>query len=244
VQNHILQTLSLLAMEPPATSGDEAIRDEKVKVFRSMRTLHTDQVVRGQFDGYREVTGVAPDSDVETYVALEAWIDSWRWQGVPFLIRAGKRLPETVTEVLVTLKPPPPGVFGDPGPPAGPVNYVRFRLGPQVAVALGVRAKRAGEDFTGDPVELLFVDRTTRDEMGPYERLLGDALDGEQLLFARQDGVEEAWRVVDHVVRHHHTVLPYPPGSWGPEPASDLARRVGGWYDPVVGSGSSGTAPA
>lgn len=244
VQNHLLQTLSLLAMEPPATGGAEAIRDEKVKVFRSMRTLRPDQVVRGQFEGYRAEPGVAADSDVETYVALEAWIDSWRWQGVPFLVRAGKGLPETVTEVLVTLKPPPPGAFGDSEPPAGPGNYLRFRLGPEVAVALGARAKRAGEGFTGEAVELLFVDQPRRDEMGPYERLLGAALNGEQLLFSRQDGVEEAWRIVDHVVGHHHPAIPYARGTWGPAEADALARHTGGWLDPVVDGGPPARAGA
>jgi len=244
VQNHILQTVSLLAMEPPAARGVEAIRDEKVKVFRSMRTLRTDRVVRGQFDGYRGRPGVAPDSDVETYVAIEAWIDSWRWEGVPFLIRTGKKLPETVTEVLVELKAPPQQVFGETASTAGPANYLRFRLGPEVALALGARAKRAGEGFEGEPVELLFVDQPGHDEMGPYERLLGDALDGEQLLFARQDGVEEAWRVVDHVVREHHPAIPYAPGTWGPQEADELARHVGGWYDPVVRGGPPSTAPA
>ncbi len=244
VQNHLLQTVSLLAMEPPAGRGAEAIRDEKVKVFRSMRTLRSDQVVRGQFDGYRRQPGVAPDSDVETYVAIEAWIDSWRWEGVPFLIRTGKLLPETVTEVLVELKAPPQQVFGDAAPVTGPVNYLRFRLGPQVAMALGARAKRPGEGFDGEPVELLFVDQPSRDAMGPYERLLGDALDGEQILFARQDGVEEAWRVVDHVVHDHRPALPYAPGTWGPPEADALARHVGGWHDPVVVHEPPGDAPA
>lgn len=233
VQNHLLQVIALLAMEPPVGHGVETFRDEKEKVFRAMRPLRRDDVVRGQFDGYRNEQGVAPDSDVETYFAGRFMIDSWRWAGVPFYVRAGKELPVTCTEVMMELKAPPQRVFADSEPPPGKGNYVRFRVSPTVSIALGARAKKPGEDFVGEAVELA-VTEAERDEMSAYERLIGDALAGETLLFAREDGVEAAWRVVDHVIHDHPKSIPYAPGTWGPAEADRLVASHGGWHDPVL----------
>jgi glucose-6-phosphate 1-dehydrogenase len=233
VQNHLLQVIALLAMEPPVGGTVEALRDEKEKVFRAMRTLCHDDVVRGQFAGYRDEDGVSPDSDVETYIAARFMIDSWRWGGVPFYVRAGKKLPITCTEVMVELKAPPQRVFADSEPPPGKTNYVRFRLSPDIAIALGARAKAPGEDFVGEQLEL-YVCNNAPDEMSAYERLIGDALDGETLLIAREDGVEAAWRVVDGVVHDHPDAIPYEPGTWGPEQAGALVASHGGWHDPML----------
>jgi glucose-6-phosphate 1-dehydrogenase len=232
VQNHLLQVIALLAMEPPVGSGVEALRDEKEKVFRAMRSLQPDDVVRGQFEGYRAENGVAPDSDVETYLAARFMVDSWRWGGVPFFVRTGKKLPLTCTEVMVELKPPPQRVFADSEPPPGKTNYMRFRVNPVVAIALGARAKKPGEDFVGEGLEL-YLCNADPDEMTAYERLLGDAMAGETLLFAREDGVEAAWRVVDAVLRDHLSAIPYKPGTWGPAEAERLVAAHGGWHDPT-----------
>ncbi len=232
VQNHLLQVIALLAMEPPVGHGVEALRDEKEKVLRAMRPLRRDDVVRGQFDGYRNETGVAADSDVETYFAGRFMIDSWRWEGVPFYVRAGKELPVTCTEVMVELKAPPQRVFADSEPPPGKTNYLRFRVSPRVSIALGARTKKAGEEFVGEPVELSVSD-TDRDEMSAYERLIGDAIAGETLLFAREDGVEAAWRVVDRVIRDHPASIPYATRTWGPPEADRLVASHGGWHDPL-----------
>jgi glucose-6-phosphate 1-dehydrogenase len=233
VQNHLLQVVALLAAEPPVGTGVEALRDEKEKVFRAMRPLAPADLVRGQFDGYRKEDGVAPDSDVETYVALKLFIDSWRWGGVPFYIRAGKNLPVTCTEVRVELKSPPQQVFPESLPTPGDTNYLRFRLNPKVAIALGARAKTPGENFTGRQLELYLCDQHP-DEMKPYERLLGDAMHGEMLLFAREDGVEAAWAVVEPVLEQHAPVIVYPVHSWGPKEGDSLIQADGGWHDPVV----------
>lgn len=233
VQNHLLQVIALLAMEPPVGGGVESLRDEKEKVFRAMRALRPHDVVRGQFEGYRDEDGVAPDSDVETYLATRCMIDSWRWSGVPFYVRTGKKLPVTCTEVVVELKSPPQRVFADSEPPPGKTNYLRFRLNPVVAIALGARAKKPGEDFVGEPLEL-YVCNAGPDEMSAYERLIGDAMEGEPLLFAREDGVEAAWRVVDGVLRDHPAAIPYRPGTWGPSEADRLVASHGGWHDPEV----------
>jgi glucose-6-phosphate 1-dehydrogenase len=237
VQNHLLQVVALLAAEPPVGTGVEALRDEKEKVFRAMRPLAPADLVRGQFDGYREEDGVAADSDVETYVALKLFIDSWRWGGVPFYIRAGKNLPVTCTEVRVELKSPPQQVFPESLPTPGDTNYLRFRLNPKVAIALGARAKTPGENFTGRQLELYLCDQHP-DEMKPYERLLGDAMHGEMLLFAREDGVEAAWEVVEPVLEQHAPVITYPVHSWGPKEADSLIQADGGWHDPIVEPGS------
>jgi glucose-6-phosphate 1-dehydrogenase len=230
VQNHLLQVVSYLAMEAPASTYAEAIRDEQAKVLRTIRPLSTDEMVRGQFRGYRQEPGVAPDSYIATYAALRLWVDSWRWQGVPFYVRTGKCLAVTATEVCVELKHPPPVVFREPPPPIG--NYVRFRLSPEVAIAIGARAKRAGEGMHGEPVELSVVKRTAG-EMDAYERLLGDAMVGDATLFARQDVVEAAWAVVDPVIHGPSPMYEYDPGTWGPPEADRLVQQVGGWNTPV-----------
>jgi len=235
VQNHLLQVVAFLAMEPPVNGSGDALRDEKVKVFRSLRPLVPRDLVRGQFSGYRKEPGVAPDSTVETFAALQLNIDSWRWSGVPFYLRAGKCLPVTATEVVVELRSPPARVFGD-APPAQP-NYVRFRVGPDVAIALGAHAKLAGERMAGREVEL-FVDQKAADEMEPYERLIGDALSGDATLFAREDEVEAAWAVVDPVLRAGTPVYDYTPGTWGPTQAFDIIHGECGWHDPGASAAS------
>ncbi|MDE2613530.1 MAG: glucose-6-phosphate dehydrogenase [Burkholderiales bacterium] len=225
VQNHMLQVLAHLVMEPPVGAGAEALRDEKVKVFRGIRPLAADALVRGQYDGYRAEAGVAADSQVETFVALRLHLDSWRWAGVPIFIRAGKRLATTATEVMVRLKAPPQQVFGAPATP----NYLRFRLGPdRVAIALGANTKRAGPAMDGESVEL-YVCNDGGAEMSAYERLIGDALKGDPTLFAREDGVEAAWRIVDPVLHAPLTVHAYGQGSWGPAEADAMVAPYGGW---------------
>ncbi len=233
VQNHLLQTVALLAMEPPVGPEVEALRDAKEKVFFAMDTLHRPDLVRGQFDGYRDEDGVDPSSDVETYAAARFHIDSWRWAGVPFYIRAGKNLPITCTEVRVELHRPPQRVFREYEQAPRDSNYLRFRLNPKVQIALGARAKAPGESFTGHNIELALTDDHP-DEMTAYERLLGDAMSGENLLFAREDGVEAAWRVVNDVLTDHEKAVPYKPHTWGPPQAEALIRDADGWHDPVL----------
>ena len=230
VQNHLLQVTALLAMEPPTGGGHEAVRDAKALVFEAMRPLRPAEVVRGQFRGYRQEPGVAPDSQVETFAALRLHIESWRWAGVPFYIRAGKCLPVTSTEVLVELKRPPQAVFGHVEP--GQTNYLRFQLSPSVMISLGARAKMPGEAMVGEEVELVASHQGT-DEMSPYERLLGDALRGDATLFARQDSVEGAWRVVDPILGNVTPVHEYEQGSWGPVEADRIIARDGGWHCPA-----------
>ena len=189
--------------------------------------------MRGQFEGYREEEGVAPDSDVETFAAVRLHVDSWRWADVPFYIRAGKEMPQTFTEVRVELHRPPQRVFGGLGAMPHDNNYLRFRLSPDVVIAIGAMAKTPGEDMTGHPVELI-LKNDEPDEMTAYERLLGDALDGETFLFAREDGVESAWRVVDDVLRDHGPAHPYAKGTWGPPEADEIVDDPHGWHDPEV----------
>ena len=230
VQNHMLQVLALLAMDAPPEREPEAARDEKVRLLKSITPLCPDDVVRGQFDGYLAEKGVAHDSTVETYAAVRLAIDSWRWSGVPFLIRAGKRLPVTATEVLAELRRPPQRLFEDSGTPGH--NALRFRLGPDVAIALRAKAKVPGEAIVGEDVELL-ARHHHPGEMPPYQRLLGDALRGDQLLFAREDGVAAAWKVVEPVLGNATPVHRYEPGSWGPAEADRLLDGTGGWHDPA-----------
>ncbi len=227
VQNHLLQVVSILAMEPPLTSYPDSIRDEKVKVFRAIRPLRAEDVVRGQFAGYRDEDGVAPGSTVETFAALRLYIDSWRWDGVPFFIRAGKRLPVSVTEVLVTLKRPPLRHRA-----SEETNHLRFRLSPDVTIALGARVKKPGEQMASEPVELRLVHQQQAGEMEPYERLLGEAMEGDTTMFAREDSVEAAWAIVQPVLGDVTPVHEYAPGSWGPQDAARLTAEVGGWDDP------------
>jgi glucose-6-phosphate 1-dehydrogenase len=217
----------MLAMDPPAGQETEVVRDEKARIFRAMRPLDPASTVRGQYRGYRDEEGVARDSAVETFAAVRVEIDSWRWAGVPFLIRAGKRLPVTLTEVLVTLRRPPQAVLGLQSPPGG--NYVRFRLGPDVVIAIGARAKQPGEALRGESIELC-VQEQESDGLEPYERLLGEAMRGDPTLFSREDSVELAWRVVAPVLSQATPLRVYEPGSWGPGEAESLAP--GGWYRP------------
>ena len=230
IQNHLLQVVGFLAMEPPSSASPDAIRDEQAKVLRTVRSLDTAHMVRGQFRGYRDEPGVAKDSYIGTYAAMKLWIDSWRWAGVPFFVRAGKTLHKTVTEVVVELKTPPQVVFQEPAFSKG--NYVRFRLGPDVQIAIGARAKRAGDGMAGRPVELAVVQQNTGDEMDAYERLLGDAMEGDATLFARYDTVEAAWRIVENVIHGPSDLWEYEPGSWGPPQADRLVADVGGWHIP------------
>ena len=236
VQNHLFQVLAILAMEPPVGTGAEALRDEKMKVLRAVRHPERRDIVRGQYDGYRGETGVAGNSDVETYAALRFEIDSWRWADVPFFVRTGKRLPVTATEVLATFRRPPQRLFDEPLPPRA--NYLRFRLGPdRVAIALGARIKSPGEAMAGQEIEL-FACNSHADEMTPYERLLGDAMRGDPTLFARQDSVEIAWDIVDRLLASGPQAEPYAPGSWGPTAADRMVERHGGWYDPPADGGA------
>jgi glucose-6-phosphate 1-dehydrogenase len=232
VQNHMLQVVANLAMEPPSGKDAEAQRDEKAKVLRCVRSLTGKSLVRGQFIGYRNEAGVAADSHVETFAAMQLHLDSWRWEGVPFYIRVGKCLPMTATEVMVRLKQPPQRVFGDVV--AGRSNYVRFRLGPdRTAIALGAQVKQPGEAMWGREVELYACD-TRADQMEAYERLLGDVIKGDQTLFARRDAVEAAWRIVDPLLTLPTPVFEYAPGTWGPNEANELVAHTGGWHNPSL----------
>jgi len=234
IQNHLLQVVSYLAMEAPASTYAEAIRDEQAKVLRTVRPLSTEHMVRGQFKGYREEPGVANDSFMATYAALRLYVDSWRWEGVPFYVRAGKSLAMTCTEVMVELKNPPQVVFKEPAPSMG--NYIRFRVSPKVTIALGARAKVPGEKMTGAPVELTFLEEPEQGHEGrmdAYERLLGDAMLGDATLFARQDVVEAAWAIVDPVIHGPSAMFEYEPGTWGPAEADRLVEAVGGWNTPT-----------
>jgi glucose-6-phosphate 1-dehydrogenase len=231
IQNHLLQVLGFLAMEAPSNTHAEALRDEQAKVLRNVRPLSARDLVLGQFKGYRDEPGVAADSVVPTYAALRLWVDSWRWDGVPFFVRAGKCLRTTCTEVMVELKRPPDVVFDEAMPPIG--NYVRFRLGPEMAIGIGARAKKPGEGLRGRPVELAVVHQPTTDDLDAYERLLGDAMDGDATLFARQDAVEAAWAIVDPLLQMPAAQPEmYEKGSWGPASAESFADDVGGWNTP------------
>ena len=234
VQNHLLQVTALLAMEPPIGASAEALRDEKVKVLKSIRPLTGRSLVRGQFRGYRDEEGVPEDSQVETYAAMQLHIDSWRWADVPFYIRTGKCLPLTATEVLVQLRRPPQHVFAGIDFQAKDSNYFRFRLGPEFEIAIGAQSmsQRRGKS---ESVELL-VCRDPREQMEPYERLLGDAMCGEALLFAREDEVETAWRIVDPIVKRPFPVREYEPGGWGPRQAENMVAGIGGWHEPKAGN--------
>jgi glucose-6-phosphate 1-dehydrogenase len=232
VENHLFQVVSLLAMEPPSDRDFGAVQTEKAKVFRTMRPLRRDDLVRGQYAGYRKEQGVAKNSDVETFCAMRLFIDSWRWEGVPWYLRSGKYLAETATEVLVELKPPPQRLFADSAPPAGPANYLRFRVSPNSAVAIAARVKLAGKEFVGEQRELYLFEERTGEE-APYERLLGDALAGDGALFTREDAVEAAWAVVDPVLKGHYKAHPYRRRSWGPKAADAIIASDGGWHNPT-----------
>ncbi|MGH7898470.1 MAG: glucose-6-phosphate dehydrogenase, partial [Candidatus Binatia bacterium] len=227
IQNHMLQVVGFLAMEPPATTYHESIRDEQAQVFRTTRPLSPSDLVRGQFRGYRKEEGVSPESTVETFAAVRLQIDSWRWDGVPFFIRAGKRLATTAMEVLVSLKRPPLSKLT-----AGETNYVRFRMSPEVVIAIGARVKRPGEDMTSEPTELDVVDEPDAEDMDAYERLLGETMEGDPSLFARQDAVEASWEIVEPILHTPTPAYEYDPGTWGPAESDQLTRDVGGWHNP------------
>jgi glucose-6-phosphate 1-dehydrogenase len=230
VQNHLFQILSNLAMEPPVRTDSETVRDEKVKVLKAMHTLKPNDLVRGQFRGYRSEPGVAKDSKVETFAALRVEIDSWRWKGVPFYIRAGKSLPVTCTEVTAKFRLPPTVIQEC----KLMQNYLRFRVSPDVDIAMGVTVMAPGEQMTGEPTEMLAHHHTQPSEMGAYEVLLGDAMAGDSTLFARQDYVEEAWRVVDPVLKQGTPVYEYDQGSWGPAEVANQVVPPGGWVNPAI----------
>lgn len=230
IQNHLFQVLANLAMEPPARSDSESLRDEKVKVLRSIPPIVESDLVRGQFRGYRQESGVAPDSQVETFAALRLEIDSWRWQGVPFYIRAGKSLPVTCTEVIVRLRDAP-RIF--PHCVATP-NYLRFRINPDMTIALGTTVMDEDDREVGEQAELLASRRPGANEMDAYERVLGDAMSGDRTLFARQDYVEEAWRIVDPVLKKATPVYEYEVGTWGPDEVDKKVTPPGGWDNPKV----------
>ena len=225
VQNHLLQIVGYLAMEPPSSAWREALRDEQAKVLRTIRPLSPAETVLGQFRGYRDQAGVRKGSNVPTYAALHLFVDSWRWHGVPFHVTAGKCLSATRTEVLVQLKPAPGVVFAEPGLPDS--NYVRFTLSPQMRIAVGARAKRPGEGMFGEPVELSVMENESSDRLDAYERLIGDAMDGDPTLFARQDAVEAAWAIVNPVLERSNPLFVYECGSAGPTEAKSLVG--GGW---------------
>ena len=231
VQNHMFQVMVLLAMDAPTSNDPEAMRDEKIRVFRAIKPLSPEDIVRGQFQGYRDEDGVAPDSQVETFAALRLHVDTWRWAGVPFYIRAGKRLPFTATEVVVELKRPPQKVFDEVD--LGQSNYVHFRLSPNVFIALGARTKVPGETMVGKGVELVACQHFV-DEMSPYERLLNDAIRGDATLFAREDSVEAAWKIVDPVLKDPTPVHEYAPNTWGPAEADRIIAGDGGWHNPTA----------
>ncbi len=233
IQNHLLQIVSYLAMEAPSAAYGEAIREEQSKVLRTVRPMTVENMVRGQFRGYRDEPGVSKDSYMATYAALRMYVDSWRWHGVPFYVRAGKCLKTTCTEVMVELNVPPQVVFHEAKPSIG--NTIRFRLNPQVVIAIGARKKHPGEGMVGEPVELVVTEGEEPGkggQMDAYERLLGDAMAGDPTLFARQDVVEAAWSIVDPVIHGPSPMYEYEPGSWGPAEADRLVEGVGGWNTP------------
>jgi glucose-6-phosphate 1-dehydrogenase len=231
IQNHLFQVLSNLAMEPPARTDSESIRDEKVKLLKSIRAIGPDDLVRGQFRGYREEKGVAPNSQVETFAAVRLMIDNWRWQGVPFYIRSGKLLPVTCTELVARLRRPPSILYEHTGS-----NHFRFRIGPSQELAIGLNVMDPEETGIGRTAELLASHHPGADERDAYERVLSDALRGDRTLFAREDYVEEAWRIVDPVLRAGTPLQTYEPGTWGPTQVKAITPP-GGWVDPIVTGG-------
>jgi len=237
IQNHLFQVLCNLAMEAPARLDSESIRDEKVKVLKAIQPLEEANLVRGQFRGYLQENGVAQDSKMETFAALRLEVNSWRWQGVPFYIRAGKCLPVTCTEIVCRLRKPPtfiPAEFLNS-------NYLRFRISPDVAIAMGMTVLAPGDTLAGQSAEMIASRQPNTQEMDAYERVLGDAMAGDATLFAREDYVEEAWRIVDPVLQKATPVYPYEPNSWGPN-EMDRVTPLGGWQNPVVAPETSTVA--
>ena len=231
IQNHIFQILSNLAMEPPVRNDSESIRDEKVKVLKAIAPIDEKRIVRGQFRGYQNEGGVASGSKTETFAALKLEVNSWRWQGVPFYIRAGKQMPVTCTEILVRLRRPPDVHHSQP-----PLqqNHIRLRISPDVVIALGMMILTPGKEMVGEPVEMVANHHPEANEMDAYERVLGEAIAGDTTLFAREDYVEEAWRIVDPVLRADTPVYEYQPGEWGPAEANQSIVPPGGWHAPVL----------
>jgi glucose-6-phosphate 1-dehydrogenase len=237
LQNHLLQVLACLAMDPPAGDMKDSIRDEKSRILNAVRSLTPADVVRGQFKGYRQEKGVAPDSGVETFAAVRLFIDTWRWAGVPFYIRAGKSMPVTATEVFVRFKRPPRDTFGENMP--GLPNNFRLRLSPDVVIALCMRVKQPGEQMKGEDVEMIAMHQTGA-EMAPYERLLSDAMHGDPSLFAREDAIEAQWRIVDAILGNATPVYEYEPNTWGPKEIDSLMPASPGWHNPLVPSEKGG----
>ena len=229
IQNHLFQVLAILTMEPPARLDSESIRDERVKVLKAIPPLETRNLVRGQFRDYLKEKGVAPNSQVETFAALKLEIDSWRWRGVPFYLRAGKCLPVTSTEVVVRMRSPPP-MFQNFDLKS---NYFRFRMSPDNSITLGLNFASAGDESVGVPTEISGCQHPAADQMDAYERLLGDAMAGDATLFAREDYVEEAWRIVDPALKASTPVILYEPKTWGPAEVENLVSPSGGWVNPV-----------
>ena len=230
IQNHLFQIVALLAMEPPASRDFEAVHRHKADVFAAMRPLTPDDIVRGQYLGYRDEAHVANDSDVETFCAVRLHVDSWRWGGVPWYLRSGKKLPVTACEVLVRFKPPPQNLFADSAH-SGEANYLRLHLSPHSAIALAARVKRAGREFVGEQKEFTLLEEEPG-EQSPYERLLTDAMNGDGALFAREGAIEAAWAVVEPVLNDHGPAIIYPPGTWGPPEADRFIAADGGWHNP------------
>jgi glucose-6-phosphate 1-dehydrogenase len=230
IQNHLFQVLANLAMEPPPRTDSESIRDEKVKVLKAIPPLKADDLVRGQFRGYRNEKGVAPDSQTETFAALRLEIDSWRWKGVPFYIRAGKCLPVTCAEIVVRFRQPPT-MFSEFNLQA---NYFRFRISPEVTLAFGLNVIAPGKETVSQTDEMVVSQHPRADEMDAYERVLGDAMAGDATLFAREDYVEEAWRIVDPVLKANTPIKEYDPKTWGPSDVDQSVAPVGGWQNPIV----------
>jgi glucose-6-phosphate 1-dehydrogenase len=231
IQNHIFQILSNLAMEPPVRTDSESVRDEKVKVLKSIAPIDATSIVRGQFRGYRKETGVAADSQTETFAALRLEVNSWRWQGVPFYIRAGKQMPITCTEIMVRLRRPP-DVYHSEAPAS---NHIRLRISPDVTIALGMMVLSPTKEGASVSTEMVASHHPEANEMDAYERMLSEAMTGDATLFAREDYVEEAWRIVDPVLHAATPVNEYEPGTWGPSDANEAIVPPGGWHVPVVG---------
>jgi len=234
VQNHMLQVLANLTMDPPTGEDHESVRDEKSRLLKAIRPIKPESVVRGQYKGYRSVPGVAPGSTVETFIAVKLFIDTWRWAGVPIFIRAGKEMPVTATEVVVEFQRPPRETFGEIVPTSS--AHMRMRLSPDISIALGVRVKVPGERMVGNDVELLLQRQAAADEP-PYQRLLGDAMRGDNELFARQDLVEAQWRAVKAILGNVTPLYTYEPGTWGPEEAHQLIGAEGPWINPQAAAG-------
>jgi glucose-6-phosphate 1-dehydrogenase len=229
IQNHLFQILCNLAMEPPVRIDSESIRDEKAKVLKAIPPIEPNNLVRGQFRGYRLEKGVAPDSNTETFAALELEVDSWRWKGVPFYFRAGKNLPVTCTEVVARFRKPPIVLRDDVSQ-----NYLRFRISPEMTIALGANVMGPGEQLRGEGVEIIASSHPSPQEMDAYERVLGDAMAGDATLFAREDYVEEAWRIVDPILKAGGPIYEYDKGAWGPAETAGKVSPPGGWQNPTA----------